>query len=748
MAAGPAGPPQAGQPRDDVLLGLLTCPDAGRLVRAAAAAAATPDAARVAVLYRLDGYTLRLAASVGLPERDVERYAALPLDVDLPVAQAARERRAVYATAGDFPRIPGPQGGCVWRATEEFACLPLTVDGELLGVLALLQPGDASLSAGRPRQLHLLATACALRWARLLELGDRAPLGPESVRGEGPEEPGATEAPGEGGGAEEAAPPRPLATGRGRAAMLELAMSNAHIGSFDWDFATGRLVWDERLCELFGITPDAFDGRVETFYQAVHPEDRALVDAAVQESLHTGRYHVVYRVVRPDGAVRWIDAESRVVYADDGTPQGMIGVAQDRTEGLERETAREARRRFVLDLTHALTAALTPDDVVRAVIDTAMPALDAAAAAVYLREEGGGAQLLAAHGFDAEGLRRLRLTAAAIDGTPLLHRLHAGHPLFFESPEEYIAAMPAGAPPPAPYEQACCLLPLTSTDGFVGTCVLIHTRPHVFAPEDRTILTAAGGILGQSLARARLYDTRRSHLTDLQRLMLPRRVPEVPGLEIAVRYVPGSEGLDVGGDWYDVLPRPDGRVGLVIGDVQGHSAQAAAVMGQLRTAMRTYAAEGHGPVTLMQCGNTALRDLDTDLFATCCVAEIDPSDGRARIVRAGHPYPLLLEPDGRARELEVPGGMPLGTFPEDAYPVTAVTMRPGSTLLLYTDGLVERRGTDYTAAVTELTERFAATAAAPCGLAEVAGHIAAPAASPDRHDDIALVLVRRPAAGA
>lgn len=768
MAAVPAG-----QAHDDAVIRLLTCYDAKDLVTAAVSAGTPEGAARKGALYRLhpDGQ-LRIEAAEGFRKPDLAPYRSIAADAGLPVAVAVRERRPVYAVAGDFPRTatdPGTRpvdtAGTprTVDAAGGFVCLPLTADGDVLGALALLLPPGAPLGPGFRQRLTAIATACAHRWAWLLDRAGAAPYVSTayetSARAEHPypEHAPYPRPP----GAEETAVPLTSATGRDRTEMVERAMSNASIGSFDWDFVTGRVTWDERACELFGIKPADFDGRIESFYRTVHPEDRGLVDAAVEESRTTGRYHVVYRIVHPDHTVRWIDAESRVVYDAHGEPHGMVGVVQDRTEELERESAREARQQFVLRLTHGLSAAVSPDEIVAVLARTALPTLGAASVAVYLRD-GGRRRLVGSHGFDERGRERLAMAEHVVDRHPRFQALREGHPLFFENRRAYIEAMPKDLPEPGPEEQAAVLLPLTSTDGFVGTCVLVYDRPHTFSPEDRTILTAAGGILGQSFARARLYDTQRHYLTDLQHLMLPRRLPQAPGLDIEVRYEPGSAGLQVGGDWYDVLPRPDGRVALVIGDVQGHSARAAGVMGQLRTAMHTYAAEGHGPVTLMQRGNQALRELDTELFATCCVAEVDPYDGRVRIVRAGHPYPMLLEADGRPRELDVPGGMPLGTFPEDAYPVTVVTLTPGATLLLYTDGLIEQRDVDYGTAVGELSRLLSRWAGpktqgvpedsdepgTPLSLGQIADRITAPAISRGRHDDIAVLLVRRTPEGA
>ncbi|CAM5374652.1 SpoIIE family protein phosphatase [Streptomyces violaceorubidus] len=154
---------------------------------------------------------------------------------------------------------------------------------------------------------------------------------------------------------------------------------------------------------------------------------------------------------------------------------------------------------------------------------------------------------------------------------------------------------------------------------------------------------------------------------------MPPTIPSVPGCDVAVRYraasIGGALGRDIGGDWYDLIPLPGGRVGAVIGDVQGHDTHAAAVMGQLRIVLRAYAAEGHPPATVMARASVFLHELDTDRFATCLYAEADLGTGVVQVVRAGHIDPLLRAGDGSCRRVvRVEGGLPLGLSAEFGQP--------------------------------------------------------------------------------
>ncbi|MFJ6214090.1 SpoIIE family protein phosphatase [Streptomyces sp. NPDC092296] len=227
----------------------------------------------------------------------------------------------------------------------------------------------------------------------------------------------------------------------------------------------------------------------------------------------------------------------------------------------------------------------------------------------------------------------------------------------------------------------------------------------------------------------------------LQRIMLPRRMPRIPGVAVAARYTTGTHGLELGGDWYDVIPLPGAHVGLVIGDVQGHNVHAAAVMGQLRAALRAYAAEGHDPAAVASRASRFLADLDTGLFATCTYLDLDTLAGSAEIVRAGQLGPLIRGPHGDCAWPAVEGGLPLGIEPEHGYPVTRLDLEPGSALLLCTDGAVGSRTLDMDSGARGLREYLAASPVDD--LEALAGAMADLAR--EQHggpDDLALLLAR------
>ncbi|MEU6356954.1 SpoIIE family protein phosphatase [Streptomyces sp. NPDC047072] len=332
---------------------------------------------------------------------------------------------------------------------------------------------------------------------------------------------------------------------------------------------------------------------------------------------------------------------------------------------------------------------------------------------------------------------------------PGVETLTTGRPLFFDSMEQLTAAYPGIALDAT--EGARTFLPLIASGRPVGSCILGFDRPRSFSTEERTVLTALAGLIAHAMEKAQRYESETALARGLQQALLPRRLSAHPRVETVGRYLPGTAGMDVGGDWYDVVESGDG-LALVIGDVQGHGVQAAATMGQLRSAVRAFALGDRPPDEVMSSTNHLLIDLDPGLFASCCYIRLDPATGTARVARAGHPPPLLRASDGRTRVLDLPGGVVLGVDPRARYPVSEFLMEPGAVLALYTDGLVERPGGDIDEGITALRVALAksgAPAARPGGrfLSGVADRLTATARHAlDRPDDIALLLAARRAA--
>jgi PAS domain S-box-containing protein len=224
----------------------------------------------------------------------------------------------------------------------------------------------------------------------------------------------------------------------------------------------------------------------------------------------------------------------------------------------------------------------------------------------------------------------------------------------------------------------------------------------------------------------------------LQRALMPERLPSVVGVSMAAHIAPGAGGTRVGGDWYDAIPLPGGRLGLVVGDVAGHGVDAAARMGELRSVARAYALEGHGPVALVERMNGYHAALGADLMTTMLFAIVEVDSGTMRFVNAGHPPPMIIGEGGGSTEILEGAGPPLGVMDTWRYDERTARLAPGMTALLYTDGLIERRGERLDAGLDRL-RCAVAEGGSPAELIRRALE-ATEAGAAD--DDVTLVVVR------
>lgn len=245
------------------------------------------------------------------------------------------------------------------------------------------------------------------------------------------------------------------------------------------------------------------------------------------------------------------------------------------------------------------------------------------------------------------------------------------------------------------------LVPLVARGTVLGAVAVTRTRAREpFDEEDSVLVDELVARAALNIDNARMYTLQRQAALTLRRSLTNNALPEVTGLELTGRYLPASDH-DVGGDWYDAIPLPGGRTGLVIGDVMGHGIHAAAVMGQLRTAVRTLARHDVPPAELLRSLDAAVADLGEDEMATCVYAVHDAATGACVIARAGHPPPAVVTPDGNITFLDGPPGTPLGTGGQD-FRTEELRLPPGSLLVLYTDGLIEARDRDLDQGMAQL----------------------------------------------
>jgi anti-sigma regulatory factor (Ser/Thr protein kinase) len=248
-------------------------------------------------------------------------------------------------------------------------------------------------------------------------------------------------------------------------------------------------------------------------------------------------------------------------------------------------------------------------------------------------------------------------------------------------------------------------VPLIVEGEVIGVLHVGTLSPHEFSNEDAAVLQLAAGRIAPGIERGRLFEAlTREHrvAVALQRSLLPERMPELVGLGISARYLPARD--EVGGDWYDVIELPDGKIGIAIGDVAGHGVRAAALMGQLRTAVRAYALDGRAPADVLKRMDRLLQTIRGRSMATAVYGVFDPESGLLRFSTAGHPPPLLVPPTGDPRYVEIEPSPPLGIVAYPTFNEGAVKLAGGDIVLLFTDGLIEVRGESLSVGFERLLE--------------------------------------------
>nr|WP_250399198.1 GAF domain-containing SpoIIE family protein phosphatase [Streptomyces cellostaticus] len=338
-------------------------------------------------------------------------------------------------------------------------------------------------------------------------------------------------------------------------------------------------------------------------------------------------------------------------------------------ERAARGEAEKARRllTFLADASAAVTASLDQEDILRCLPELLVPEY-ASGVDVWLFDEPAG----------PDGARSAAAVAAARHDRPQ----HAG-PRPGALPG--IDDLPPSALSP---DRPLLSIPLTvrRTSG-----VLTLTAPgDGFDPDTSVMLVELARRTAIALDNARRYEQHRDTAEALQRAQLTD-LPHAEGLRLAARYLPATRGLNIGGDWYDAFPHPDGSLLTVVGDVTGHGLRAAVIMGQLRTALRAYALEDDSPARILTRLHRMLRHQQPNLYATAVIARFRPGDPHVVWAAAGHPPALVRAPGGAVRVLDTRPGVMLGVPLPFAYEDHTARLPPGSTLVLYTDGLVERR---------------------------------------------------------
>nr|WP_069768770.1 SpoIIE family protein phosphatase [Streptomyces sp. LUP30] len=663
-----------------------------------------------------DEPVLEMAVMAGLPRSFAAPWERVGLSAPIPVAEAARERRLVWVGGQEDMARRYPRIAVVLPYPFALAALPVATGSRVYGAVFLTWPGSHPPELS-DRERHELTSACerlALRLERAAAR-NRAVLAESDLLEAGPL----------GGvsdtlGSLEAA--RMVARLPYGMCSLDLSgrvgFANAAASDLLGVPVSGLLG-----SQLWASVPWLNDPIYEERYRAALISQNATSFVALRPPsewlsfrLYPSTTGISVRISRARAV-----SEMRPAGPKPGdAPTRLVSMSQ------------------ALSMAGALTETVSVQDVVGLVADEIAPAVGSQALAL-LGAQAGRLHVLGHHGYpDPHAVERfdgMPLTAP----TPGAHAVAHGVPAFFDSREQLERLYPARHTSPDGFA-AWAYLPLIASGRPVGACVLAYAAPRRFSTHERAVLASLAGLIAQALDRALLYDVKHQLAHGLQAALLPPSLPSLAGLEATARYLPATRGMEIGGDFYDLVPSPP-LAAAVIGDVQGHNVTAAGLMGQIRTAVRAYTTVGQEPGEVMRSTNRLLIDLGSELLASCLYLRLDPARGRAVMARAGHPPPLLRRPDGRVRVLDLAGGPLLGIDDSATYPTTEVELSPGCVLALYTDGLIETPGVDIEDAVADLGRRLGAAGDRPLEeLAdELVGHYAA---AEERIDDVALLLLR------
>lgn len=559
---------------------------------------------------------------------------------------------------------------------------------------------------------------------------------------------------------------------------LRLALEAGGLGTFRWTRETGEVEWDEQLEALYGFERGGFPGTFDAWVATLHPDEVEHVLRTVNEAVaDRTRYAIEHRVVWPDGSVHWMLGAGQVVLDGDGEVVGTIGCTADVTERVqaeaerarltaealaaaEAERATRARLEFLGRINEALAESHDRASIMANVVATAVPRLgDWCAIYVLTGAEDGRPEIAVAHvdpdqvAYAHDLQRRFPYDPAARTGIPHVIRtgatqyvadidadLLASLDLTDDEREELDRLGP----------QSSIAVPLRKHGRVLGALHLVMAESgRRYTPDDVVLARTVADRVASSLENARLTDHQRAIAATLQASLLPDSLPVVPGVQIAVRYWAAGEGTDVGGDFYDVFPIDADHHGLVIGDVCGTGPAAAAITGLARHTIAGAAWHGDGPEAVLRHLNTTMLRRTSDSFCTVVYGTLAQGEAglTVTLTSAGHPLPVLARADGTVEAAARPGTL-IGVFDAIALRPVTTTLRPGDTLVLFTDGVTD------VAPPYMLDE---ATVAAMVCQAAVAGadadavadllHLAINEVMPieERADDIAVMVLRVPA---
>jgi GAF domain-containing protein/anti-sigma regulatory factor (Ser/Thr protein kinase) len=376
----------------------------------------------------------------------------------------------------------------------------------------------------------------------------------------------------------------------------------------------------------------------------------------------------------------------------------MLRRAEQEAHASLRVTAERLER--VHAVAAALSEAVSTTDALNVILTEGIAASGARAGVVGLvGEDGTMVDIAAARGHSPQTVETWRSFPVS-SRLPLSDVVRTGRAFFCESRRERDERWPTFAG--MGDSHAFAVLPLGTRGAVIGGLALTFEDERTFSPEERELLLTVARQCGQALERARLFEHEHEIAVAVQRSLLPREVGSTDEVAVAARYLPASPGLEVGGDWYDVIRLNERELVISIGDVVGHGLHAAATMGQLRNAVRAYALERSSPSEVVSRLNTFVSTFRDGEFSTVFVGRVDLEAKTLEYTNAGHPPPILRRPDGQTVWLDEARAFPVGVVEKASCPSATIPIEPNTLLFVYTDGLIERRGRALEAGLADL----------------------------------------------
>jgi PAS domain S-box-containing protein len=513
---------------------------------------------------------------------------------------------------------------------------------------------------------------------------------------------------------------------------------------------------------ITGQTAEEYIGR--GWLNSIHPEDRERVERDWQSCVQTGKvFDDRYRIRTKGGSYRHYDVRA-VPIERDGRIVEWVGASTDVTSQREAEemrgrlteqlSAAALRTARLQQATSMLAEALTVEQVVEVITEVGRTAIGALRSAVVLLENGG----MRLRVVNEDGMRGAPDSA----GGPLTPQspsvitraIATRHPVLAEDPEDLrrqfadeLEIDPAVVAATSD-ERSWVGLPLITAGAPLGALRFSFGRPRKITEEERVFLEALSGQCAIAVERAGLYEREHTTAETLQRSLLPDRLPSVAGLVLTARYLPVTRNMEIGGDWYDAFRLPDHRLAVAVGDVMGKGLAAAAGMGRVRNALRALALTDPRPAAVLGgLDRLFAATEEEEQVTTVAYLVIDPETGDGVLGNAGHLPALVLEADLAPRLDQVEPGTPLGwASPRKQH---AFCLQPGSTVVFYSDGLVEDRNRGLDAGLEELAAVASRADADVRGQPErlleylvdhmLAGH--------EQDDDVTVLVIHRPGQG-